>query len=411
MKKVLFITPCELPIPAVQGGAIETLVTLLIEQNEKFHKADFFVISNYVEAAAVIAKEYKYTKIVYVKRNLEKEIIWNKKVFKWLRKPGNLCRIIVNHFFDKKIYFRIPQYDYFIYQRNRILSGLKLVPDIILIEGGNYYSLKKYINSHRDKKVFLHLHHEVYADKKLDKLYNRIIGVSDYITKTYQKSSRNKKCIGYTLRNSVDESKFNKTITKEQYIKLRRSLGFSSNDFVVLYCGRIIEVKGVKQLVEAINKIAQREIKLLLIGNVEFAIEKSSSYYENIKKMVKESGERIKHIAYINNAELYKYYQIADVQVIPSLYEEAAGLVAIEGMISGLPLIVTKSGGLVEYIDHNCAIEIEKNDEMISNLCNAITYLYQNDLIREEMSNAARKRAIQFRKENYYNEFINLIDK
>lgn len=44
---------------------------------------------------------------------------------------------------------------------------------------------------------------------------------------------------------------------------------------------------------------------------------------------------------------------MADVQVVCSICEEAAGLVAIEGMMSGLPLIITDSGGLPEYVGEN----------------------------------------------------------
>ena len=66
------------------------------------------------------------------------------------------------------------------------------------------------------------------------------------------------------------------------------------------------------------------------------------------------------HVGYINNDELYKYYQIADMQAVPSMWEEAAGLVAIEGMASGLPLVVTRSGGMVEYVDEKCALTVDK---------------------------------------------------
>ena len=44
MKKICLVTPCILPVPAVQGGAIETLVTMLVEQNEIAHKVNLIIV-------------------------------------------------------------------------------------------------------------------------------------------------------------------------------------------------------------------------------------------------------------------------------------------------------------------------------------------------------------------------------
>ena len=70
----------------------------------------------------------------------------------------------------------------------------------------------------------------------------------------------------------------------------------------------------------------------------------------------------MKFTGYIENQKLYRYYQSADIQVIPSLWEEAAGLIAIEGMLSGLPLIITKSGGMIEYAPSNVAVWIDRDN-------------------------------------------------
>ena len=59
--------PSELPVPAVMGGAVEELVTILIEQNEIEQKAEFLVFSIENEEAKKHAKQYKYTKIEFKK--------------------------------------------------------------------------------------------------------------------------------------------------------------------------------------------------------------------------------------------------------------------------------------------------------------------------------------------------------
>lgn len=67
MKKICMITPNFLPVPSVKGGAVETLVTNLIEQNEIGKKLDITVYSIYDSQAESKAKEYEYTKIKYIK--------------------------------------------------------------------------------------------------------------------------------------------------------------------------------------------------------------------------------------------------------------------------------------------------------------------------------------------------------
>ena len=57
---------------------------------------------------------------------------------------------------------------------------------------------------------------------------------------------------------------------------------------------------------------------------------------------------------------------MADVQVVCSICEEAAGLVAIEGMMSGLPLIITDSGGLPEYVGENAYAVLKKKNALIN---------------------------------------------
>ena len=54
------------------------------------------------------------------------------------------------------------------------------------------------------------------------------------------------------LKNMIDLSKFAKNIHHEEKTQIRRNLGFSLDDFVIIYCGRIIEVKGVKELIRCV---------------------------------------------------------------------------------------------------------------------------------------------------------------
>ena len=101
---------------------------------------------------------------------------------------------------------------------------------------------------------------------------------------------------------------------------------------------------------------------------------------------------------------------LADVQCVPSLWEEAAGLVVIEAMAEGIPTIVTNSGGMVEYVNEDSTLVVERED-IIENLKKAIIHLKECPEIRRKMSDAARKQSKKYNEAIYYKNFIEVIDK
>ena len=66
MKKIALVLPEAGPVPAVRGGAIEELLTILVEQNEIEHRVQFMVFCADNEQARAIAEKYKYSKIIYL---------------------------------------------------------------------------------------------------------------------------------------------------------------------------------------------------------------------------------------------------------------------------------------------------------------------------------------------------------
>ena len=142
-----------------------------------------------------------------------------------------------------------------------------------------------------------------------------------------------------------------------------------------------------------------------MIGSANFNSNAVTPYVEEVKKLVDEAGEQIRFTGYIENQKLYRYYQAADIQVIPSLWEEAAGLIAIEGMLSGLPLIITKSGGMIEYAPEDVAVWVDR-ENVVDNLMRAIEELADNKEKRKEMSAQSLERAKQFPKKKFYEDFI-----
>ena len=389
MKKIALVLPEVYPVPAVLGGAVEELVTILIEQNEIEQKAEFLVFSMANEKAEEKAKEYKHTKIVYIQRTSFGDRLINRM----LR--------YTNPFVKGRTLIDIAYY-------RRVFQYLKDHPvDAIVAEGGLYHEMRRFAEEFGKEKVYLHIHHHLLCEPYIDHLYGGIIGISEFATNEWMRTTEDKNVRSYTVYNCVNEEKFNKKITIEERDALRAEFGFTSEDTVVMYCGRILEVKGVKELVQAIIQINDPHIKLLMIGSAISGGNTATPYVEEVQKLVEQAGERVKFTGYIDNHKLYRYYQSADMQVIPSLWEEAAGLIAIEGMLSGLPLIVTKSGGMVEYATDDVAIWVER-EGIVANLEREIKNLAGDSAKRKEMQQASLERAKAFPKTRFYNDFIEI---
>ena len=110
----------------------------------------------------------------------------------------------------------------------------------------------------------------------------------------------------------------------------------------------------------------------------------------------------------MDNGEVYRYASAADVQCVPTLVEEAAGLVLLEAMAGGLPLIATKSGGVVEYVDKDTALLIER-ENLVENLKISILYLKEHPDVRKHMSDRAKIQSKKFDEAVYYQNFAETI--
>ena len=146
----------------------------------------------------------------------------------------------------------------------------------------------------------------------------------------------------------------------------------------------------------------------MLIGSFYYSLNKDDEFSRNIVERAKKM-DNVTYLGYIPNSELQDYYSISDIQVVPSTWQEGAGLVALEGMASGLPLIITDSGGMVEYVNDDCAIKLPIDDNLPQNLSENIINLANEKQLRKMMSEAGKNRAAIFDKEMYYNNFVGIM--
>ncbi len=395
--KIVFIRPeSSFQIPTSKNS-IEALITMLLcnlENDDKF-KHEIFIIQRKFgneEINFQARKDFKKTSIIDIE----------------YRKRRSFFQRVINRFLrqlTQKSWEHFIGNDYFYH----VFKTVKQInPDVIIFENYKDPLLKKYVKSFGKNKLFYHVHSDL-TGKIIFNLPREVglIAVSDFVRKTILKNNRNKNLLSYVLPNCANDSFFQQ-ITENERVALRRRLGFSQNDFVVIYCGRIVPEKGVMQLMQAVLR-TPKNIKLLIIGGILKNNQSiKTKYISAVNQLATSHDDKIKFTGFLDNQELYRYYQCADLQVVPTLIEEAAGMVLIEGQMSGLPQIITRSGGMVEYAAKDAVI-LERDNNLVENLTKAILDLATDMVKLEDMGRSAKQNALKFTQKLYYENFLKIV--
>jgi len=196
----------------------------------------------------------------------------------------------------------------------------------------------------------------------------QIITVSDFVRKSMIATYAEFADVKFTvLLNTIDVSKFDESALSSLRNKMRQNFHIEEKTFVFLYSGRLSIEKGVKELIAAFEALKCNSAKLIIAGG-SYSGDKSVSEYEvKLKKYCVENNLNVDFIGFVENNYMKKVYAVADALVIPSIAKEAGSLTAIEGMHLGIPMIVSKTGSLPEYLK-DYPIYAEPGDSFINNL-------------------------------------------
>ena len=385
--RVLLVPPPDLPVPAVQGGAVETLLTHLIRENEREGQLDLLCTSVPDEAARRAAEGLKHTKMLYIPR------------------PHGHRRYWPMVFVERCLGIAAP-YDPW-YQKVQLSLALEPPgPDLIVAEGGNLTQCSAISRMFGRKRCLAHLHGQTACSPVMDTIYGGILALSEFIREDYLKTSTLDPKRAYIWYNCVDTKRFR---PGPPPLALRTRLGFGARDFVVLFCGRLDPDKGIHKLMEALALLPVPQIKLLIVGSPFFGRTQQSSFLRRLEQQARALGNRVQFTGYIPNEDLPDYYRLADLVCVPTLVEEAAGLVAVEAMACGRPVLATRSGGMPEYLEGSQAVLVERGDNIADQLAWSIRMLYEHPALCAEMGAAGTKRAQDFSVERYYKEFVRIV--
>ena len=212
------------------------------------------------------------------------------------------------------------------------------------------------------------------------------------------------------MRNAIDESKFNKNITEEEIRKIKEKYEISEKDKVLLFTGRIVPEKGVLELIKAIKKVNSKNYKLIIVGSSLNQLDTKTKYEELVEKVYENVKDRVVFTGFIKYNEIGKIYKIADIAIIPSIWNDPAPLTIIESLVCGLPIITTESGGIPEYVNKKCAIVLKRDGNIVNNLSEKIDFLLNNEKELIKMSKESKNIGKSLNVDEYYENFERIIN-
>ena len=291
--------------------------------------------------------------------------------------------------------YRIPWFGYNLFNR---LEPYPILEFFYLIPGLIFYSLFFMLNNNKKIDV-IHAHglnagfvaillnklfnkrivlstHAIYNENIVKQIksfiniilnrFDKILTLSDHSTQQLIKLGVDKRKIKryiYWINQNVFKP-YNKK-------KARVELGLNYNK-IALFVGRLIEIKGVKLLVEIAKKLKHIHFVFIGSGPLETYLKRYEKEYRNIH-----------FIGEIKNFKLSKYYSAADVLVVPSLYDEGFGRVILEAMSCGTPVIASNRGGIKEYVNPSVGMLINTNPKTIEK---EIRNVFKNLIILKKWS-------------------------
>ena len=391
--KLAIMTCGMLPIPAVQGGAVENLVDFYLEYNDMQQLHDITVYSPW---------DARVTNHPALSSKVNHYVFIDVTSFK-----ARLARRLYGYFHHNEYYNHFIEY-YF----EKVYVDLKKHHyDLILIENGAGLAYK--LSQRGFKNIILHMHNEVRESRSMYhkvvfNSFTKILTVSNYIKGRASVFFPDDKI--QTVHNGIDLKKFS---PKEIVSVDRHKMGFSKDDFVMIYSGRINQEKGVSELIDAMILLKDHpQIKLMIIGGTFFGnTNDEDEFIRSLKEKAIKIKANIVFTGFIPYEKMPDYLQLADIAVIPSIWNDPFPTTELEAQAMGLPIITTRRGGIPEEVSEKNAILLDTDEHLIENLASAILDLYEHPEKRKQMALVSIERAKLFDKKTFAANFFAALEK
>jgi len=202
---------------------------------------------------------------------------------------------------------------------------------------------------------------------------------------------------------------FVKHISDDKELKKFRKKFTDDDSKIILFVGRLVERKGVEYLIKSLPEIKTLKFHLMIAGD--------GWLYDDLKKLTNSLclQDKVTFFGAPSHEELGKLHDISDVFVCPSIIDskgetEGLGVVIPEAMESGLPVIATSVGGIVDILKNevNGLLVEQKNPKAIAK---AIERIFSDEDLKKKMIENSKKTVNEFSPETIAEKNFKIFDK
>ncbi|OZM56647.1 hypothetical protein CIB95_10505 [Lottiidibacillus patelloidae] len=247
----------------------------------------------------------------------------------------------------------------------------------------------------RKHKVIFHL------TKKILHSSDKIIAVGEELKETIVSDFDISPDKILVLNMGVNRNIFHHTDQQKKRTQLKIHVETTS----ILYVGNIIKQKGIEELITAFEKLVankNQNFKLYLIGS-----DKDTTFKAHIQQEIdkKELNDHIVFLGVLPQGDIASWMSACDIFVLPS-HIEGFGLVALEAMACGIPVVGTNVGGLKYLLDNDSGIIVDAKNHV--SLYEGIKKLVENEQLKKTIIDNGYKKAMENDQENIINELESL---
>jgi glycosyltransferase involved in cell wall biosynthesis len=315
-KKVVMVAGPVHPVPPLKGAAVETW---MYEVSRRLTRFEPHIIS--IADPFYPSREYKDGIFFY--------------------------RIHFSRLY-KRLFQKLTKLDPRSYHKRVAELIAEIDPDIVhLHQFTRWLDPMSKVMKKEGMKTILHMHNEpgVIPEAEVD----AFVGCSKFIVDCYRKTRLKSKSFSH-LYCGVDLARFmpfwDVQVLRED---VRRRFGIGRDEFVCLYVGRISPEKGVEHFIQSALLLQETDnVRFFVVGEIPEKGDRRR-YADDMMRMSAPLGDKITFTGVFSPLKIHLLYLLGDLLVLPS-NSEAFSMVGIEAMATGLPVIASQKGGIMEYI-------------------------------------------------------------
>lgn len=359
--KIAYVTPGAYPLPSLRGGSVERVIEHIVP----------------LLTGSVEPRIYGRTAA-----GLPSKGMWN----------GVLCER-----------FAAANKTRYAAAVSRSITNFR--PDVIEVENRPHL-LIRLSRQHPYARMWLNLHSSTFIQprhisnfqlRRSCRLAEKIIVNSDYLRSIVAAQVPEAASKIVVVHLGADTHRFPSVQSAEG--GLRRSRVRSVNGWtdrkVILYVGRLIPLKGVHHLIELMPRLLKQHPNavLVIVGSPQYGSNASSLYSRRLKRAAAKLGSSVRFVPYVPYNEVPDWLLGADVLTVPSVRREAFGLVNVEAMAAGIPVVASRIGGISEIVQDGVTGLLAEPTSLASDMLAKLDYVLSNDHLRLEMGRRSREKA------------------